>query len=156
MLAVLETTYSPGELVAVAYRGGVVTGRTALVTVGAATLTATADRSDLRADDADLAFVEIELRDTAGVLVTTADLTVHVAVSGPGVLAGMCSANPRTAERFDADTWRIFDGRALAVVRPTGPGRITVTVSADGDDAGPGPESLTLALDVTDPPTSVA
>ena len=39
-------------------------------------------------------------------------------------------SRPRTAERFDADTWTTFDGRALAVVRPTGSGPVTVTVTA--------------------------
>ena len=55
-----------------------------------------------------------------------------MAVRGAAVLAGMCSANPKTTERFDADTWTTFDGRALAVVRPTGPGTITLSVSSDG------------------------
>ena len=41
---------------------------------------------------------------------------------GAGVLAGLGSGNPSTAERFDASTWTTFDGRALAIVRPTGPG----------------------------------
>ena len=52
-------------------------------------------------------------------------------VSGAGVLAGMCSANPKTVERFDAASWTTFDGRALAVVRPTGEGAITVAVTDD-------------------------
>jgi hypothetical protein len=44
----------------------------------------------------------------------------------------MCSANPKTTERFDADTWMTFDGRALAVIRPHGEGTITVTAKAEG------------------------
>ncbi len=132
MMATLETVYRAGELTAVAYRDGEEAGRTSIATATTpARLTATADRADLRNDDADLAFVAIELRDDNGVLVTTADRAVTVEVEGAGVLAGMCSANPKTAERFDADTWRTFDGRALAVVRPSGAGEVTVTVSAD-------------------------
>ncbi|HLL61957.1 MAG TPA: hypothetical protein VK401_02840, partial [Propionibacteriaceae bacterium] len=64
-----------------------------------------------------------------------ADRPVSVAVSGAARLAGMCSANPKTAERFDADTWTTFDGRALAVLRPTGPGSVAVTVTAAGLEA---------------------
>jgi len=56
---------------------------------------------------------------------------VSVSVEGPAVLAGMCSANPSTTERFDATTWRTFDGRALAVIRPTGAGAISVAVTTD-------------------------
>ena len=129
---VVETTYTPGELVAVAYRDGAEVGRTALATAGEPQLTASADRTRLRADGTDLAYIAIELADADGRPVPCADAEVSVAVAGAGVLAGLCSANPKTAERFDAPTWRTFDGRALAVVRPTGAGAITVTVTAAG------------------------
>lgn len=45
-------------------------------------------------------------------------------------------------ERFDANTWSTFDGRALAVVRRTGEGAITVTVGADGLD----PQTVSLEV----------
>jgi hypothetical protein len=44
----------------------------------------------------------------------------------------MSSANPKTVERFADETWRTFDGRVLAVVRPDGVGTIAVTCTADG------------------------
>jgi beta-galactosidase len=136
MLATLETVYRPGELVAVALRDGAEVGRTSLVSASGPTrLTASADRLDLRDDDADLAYVAIELRDPAGVLVTGADVPVTVAVTGAGVLAGLGSGAPRTTERFDATRRTTFDGRALAVVRPTGPGPVEVTVTAEGLEA---------------------
>lgn len=132
MLAVVETAYRPGELVAVALRDGAESGRTSLRTAGAARLTATADRTTLRADDTDLAYVAIEWRDELGELVTSADAPVTVTVAGPATLAGMCSARPSTTERFDATTWTTFDGRALAVIRPSGPGQVRVTVTTQG------------------------
>jgi beta-galactosidase len=133
MLVSFETVYRPGGLEAVAYRAGTETGRTSLVTAsGPATLTVTADRTTLRADDTDLAYLAIELRDASGVLVTGADQPITVEVSGTGELAALGSGNPTTVERFDAPTRTTFDGRALAVVRPTGPGAITVTVTGDG------------------------
>ena len=132
MLAVLDTTYVPGELVAVAYRDGTEVGRTGLTTAAEPSLVVSADRTRLRADDADLAFVAIELRDADEQLVTGADRPVTVQVSGAGRLAGLCSANPKTTERFDADTWSTFDGRALAVVRPTGEGRVEISVCSEG------------------------
>ena len=66
-----------------------------------------------------------------GILLPRFDRPVTVEVTGAGVLAGMCTANPRTTERFDASTWWTFQGRALAVVRPTGVGTITVTCTAE-------------------------
>lgn len=135
MQANLEVTYAPGTLKAVAFRDGAEVSRIELRTGGAAALTASADRTGLRADGTDLAYVTIEWRDADGILDTTADADVSVEVTGAGELAGMCSANPKTTELFDAATWRTFDGRALAVVRPTGSGAITVTVTAEGFDA---------------------
>jgi hypothetical protein len=57
---------------------------------------------------------------------------VTVTVEGPAVLLGLGSGNPCTEETFGADTHDTFEGRALAVVRPTGAGTITVTVAAPG------------------------
>ncbi|GAA4781096.1 glycoside hydrolase family 2 TIM barrel-domain containing protein [Microbacterium gilvum] len=133
-LAVVSTTYRPGELTAVAYDGDVEVGRTAIRSAGTPRLTATADRVHLAAGDADLAFVAIELRDADGALAADAEADVEVTVEGSGVLAGMCSARPATTERFDASTWRTFDGRALAVVRPDGEGDITVRVRAADEE----------------------
>lgn len=109
MLAELETEYRPGELVAIALRHGEEVGRTALRTAGPERLVATADRTVLRADDDDLAFVEIELRDAEGTLATAAEHHVTVTVDGAAVvLAGMASARPSTEERFVDATWRTF------------------------------------------------
>ncbi len=136
LVTVFETEYRPGELTAIAYRNGSETGRVALRSaVGETTLTASADRDRLVADDADLAFISIELRDTAGTLVTSEDRQVAVSVEGAGVLQAFGSARPDNGERYDTDEHTTFDGRALAVVRPTGAGAITVTVTADGLEA---------------------
>ena len=136
LVTVFETEYRPGELTAIAYRNGSETGRVALRSaVGETTLTASADRDTLVADDADLAFISIELRDTAGTLVTSEDRQVAVSVEGAGVLQALGSARPDNGERYDTDEHTTFDGRALAVVRPTGAGAITVTVTADGLEA---------------------
>src|SRR5207244_4273564 len=102
MLAVLEVTYRPGQLVAIALRDGEECGRTTLTSAeGEVLLTATADHVQLTADDESLAYLAIELRDDAGALVTADDRSVTVQVEGDAILAGMCSANPKTTERFD-------------------------------------------------------
>ena len=53
-------------------------------------------------------------------------------VDGPGVLQALGSANPATEEGFTETSCTTFDGRALAVVRPTGAGQITVRATAEG------------------------
>jgi len=128
-----ETTYDAGELVAVAYRGGAEVGRARLASAnGPVFLRVETDRTEIRADDTDLAYVSITLVDGNGTTWTSEDRAVTVTIDGPAALLGLGSANPCTEETFGADTHDTFEGRALAVVRPTGPGAITVTVASPG------------------------
>jgi beta-galactosidase len=57
---------------------------------------------------------------------------VTVTVEGAGTLQGLASANPRSEESFTAAACMTYAGRALAVVRPTDVGSITITVAAEG------------------------
>ncbi|MDJ0336259.1 glycoside hydrolase family 2 TIM barrel-domain containing protein [Salinibacterium sp. G-O1] len=124
-----------GELVAISRSGGVETGRE-LVRSAAAELelSAVADRTKIRSTDDDLAFVTITLADSAGIARLDSDRPVSVEVAGPGMLLGLGSARPQTEESYLTSTHRTFDGRALAVIRPTGSGTITVTVTSEGFD----------------------
>lgn len=123
--------YQPGSLTAVGYRDGRESGRYELRTAQSSALCADVDRRVIRADSTDLAFIALEYRDANGVLDTRRRSRVEVEVDGPGVLQALASARPETEERF-TDSWcTLFDGRAVAVVRPTAAGRITVTVRGD-------------------------
>jgi beta-galactosidase len=128
-----EVTYQPGTLSAVAYTDGVETGRTSLTTAGdALVLVADADRTGLTADGRDLAYVTLTLTDGEGGSHPGRDRRVEITVHGPAVLAGVASGNPSTDEPLTGTGCTTFDGRAVAVVRPTGPGDITLTARADG------------------------
>lgn len=143
-----ELTYQPGELVAVGYIGGAEHGRTTLRTAtGDVRLTTDADRTELRADHADLSYVAIEFRDAHGNLATNVEHTVTVTVEGAGVLQGLGSARPDTTETYTAENHTSFDGRLLAVVRPTTAGEITVHVRADGFE----PVTVSLTASAADP-----
>ena len=131
--AEFETTYEAGLLEAVAWSQGREVGRTSLHSaVGPVQLSAIADRTEISAEPSDLAFVDVSLIDSEGALCGDADRDVAVEVEGPGTLQALGSANPATEEGFAGPTCRTFDGRALAIVRPTGPGQISVTVTAEG------------------------
>jgi beta-galactosidase len=73
-------------------------------------------------------------QDAAGTVALAVDRELTVSIGGPGVLQGLGSAAPSTEESHLDDVHTTFDGRALAVIRPTGPGTVTVTVSASGCD----------------------
>ena len=129
--AEFETLYQPGELLAIAYTGGTETGRHLLRSAaGPLQLRAETGRHMITADGADLAYVSLTLTDPAGTCCTHADRPVRLEVTGQGVLLGFGSAVPATEERFDATERRTYDGRALAVLRPAGPGKIRLTATA--------------------------
>ncbi|MGI9824928.1 glycoside hydrolase family 2 TIM barrel-domain containing protein [Agromyces sp. Marseille-Q5079] len=131
--AAIETTYRPGTLTAVAYVEGAESGRVELTTAGTSlVLEAEPDRQALRADGTDLGYLAIALTDENGVVRNGVARSVTVAVEGPAILQALGSGNPVTTESFRAATHTTFDGRALAIVRPTGAGEITVTAMADG------------------------
>ncbi|MFT4305411.1 MAG: glycoside hydrolase family 2 TIM barrel-domain containing protein [Microbacterium sp.] len=132
-VARFETVFRPGTLEAVARRAGAVTGRAVLRTAAhELVLHAAPERDRVVTGGADLAFVPIRLMDAAGTVPCDRDVPVTVEVRGPGELAGLGTGRAATEERFDAASVTTYDGRALAVVRPTGPGRIEVHVSAPG------------------------
>jgi beta-galactosidase len=131
--AEFDTVYEVGEITAVSYVGGQEAGRMTLLSAsGAVVLKAETDRTEIAASDSDLAFVMISLVDEQGNLYNTADRKVMVKIEGPGLLQGFGSANPEPEENFFDDVHTPFDGKALAVVRPTGAGTIALTVTAEG------------------------
>jgi beta-galactosidase len=128
-----ETVYEPGLIEAVAWREGIECGRMALRSAtGSVRLAADVDRPVIAAHPGDLAFVSLTLLDTQGTMHVGCDRRIDVLVDGPGVLQGLGSANPSTEEGFTGASCTTFDGRALAVIRPTGAGRIIVRVTAEG------------------------
>mgnify|MGYP000521392679 CR=1 FL=1 len=70
------------------------------------------------ADDADgLGHVEIALFDAAGTRCAVTDAVVHLRVSGDGSLFGVSNGDTTSPQPFKSDAVRLFEGRALAVVR---------------------------------------
>lgn len=129
-LARFETHYQPGELVAVHRSGGVDLGRFSLRTAGEVELVARAEETEIEVTG--LAHVVISIEDGQGVVPCDADRLVSVEVSGAGELAGLGTGRARTEEPFGSSSVTTYDGRALAVVRPTASGKATITVTAMG------------------------
>jgi beta-galactosidase len=132
--ATFDLTYQPGTLEAIAYRGGARAQRTRLATAdGPLRLALVADRTQVPADGSDIAIVEVAITDASGSVAAGRDRRLTATVSGSGELAAFGSGNPRTQESYLAGTHTTFGGRALAVIRATGAGHVTLEVSsADG------------------------
>lgn len=133
-IAYFETVYTPGTLELAVYKNGLETGRDSIVTAAADVhICASADRSTIPADESDICYVEISMRDAAGVLNPEANTKVHAAIDGPGVILGFGSADPDSAENYYDMEAAAYEGRLRAAVRANGqPGLITLTLTAEG------------------------
>jgi beta-galactosidase len=130
--AVFETRYEPGHVEVVARTSGRETGRAALQSAeGDVLIDLEIDRAVISADPGDLAIIRIRLVDASGTVHRAKDCGVEVAIEGPGVLQALGSANPAGDGRFCASSCTTFDGEALAIVRPTGSGAVTLNVTAE-------------------------
>lgn len=132
--ATASITYQPGVLEAIAYRGGLPYTRSRLETAGTPhALHLIADRTNLRSDGMDLAYITIELVDREGRLVPDADLQVRCELSGACILAAVGSGDPTSDEPYSQAHRMTCRGRALAIVRAgLEAGEAVLTVSAQG------------------------
>jgi beta-galactosidase len=134
LTAAFELPYEPGELAAIALRGGQEIGRKKLVTVGApATVRLRAERTNIAATPNDLAYVFAEILDAQGRIVPDAAVPLTFSLEGPGRLRATGSANPRGLKSFSDPNCTTFHGEALAIVQATSrSGRAVLRVSSPG------------------------
>lgn len=128
-----DVKYQPGELRVVAYRGGKKWAEDVVRTAGAAAkLALTADRSALRADGSDLAFITVAIADREGVMVPRAKNRVAFTVSGPGEIIATDNGDATSFESFQSPARAAYNGLALVIVRTKSgvPGAITVHASS--------------------------
>ena len=132
--------YAPGELKAVATKGGQVVATDIVKTAGdPAQITLTPDRSTIVANGQDLSFIKVTILDKDGNVCPDAVNSIKFEVDGSAAnLAGLDNGDATNHEPFQGKEHKAYHGLALAVLRShydlTGP--VTVTASADGLTAG--------------------
>jgi beta-galactosidase len=129
--------YKPGELKAVARKGGKIVATQIIRTAEeAARLELSADRMEIAADGSDLSFIEVKLVDENGVFCPDADLMVQVKVEGNGELLGVGNGSALNHSPFTGSQVQTFYGLCRVIVKSTRKdGAIKVSVSADGVEA---------------------
>ncbi|KAI3390760.1 hypothetical protein diail_8698 [Diaporthe ilicicola] len=128
-----NVTYSPGSLRAVTYKGGKVWAEEEVRTVGAAaSLNITADRTAITGDGYDLSYVSIAVVDANGDRVPDAANEITFSVEGSGEIVSTDNGDPTDLTVFPSRVRKAFNGYALAIVKASGAGKITVKASADG------------------------
>jgi len=130
-----DVVYEPGELKAVAHKDGKEIGQAIMRTAGEpAAIHLTPDRTELAATGEDLCYILVEAVDDKGTLCHLADNPVHFKVDGPAEIAGVGNGNPLSLEPFQADSRKLFYGKAMLILRTTEGqgGKVTVTAESDG------------------------
>jgi beta-galactosidase len=130
----MDVVYTPGELKAVAYKNGNVIGGSRVKTTGEpVALKLTADRRIIKADGEDLSYVLIEAIDKDGNPCPMADNSVHLALTGSGIIAGVGNGNPQSTEPFQGNDIRLFYGKAMVIIGSGDKkGDTNLSVSASG------------------------
>ena len=128
-----DVVYAPGELKVIAYKNGKEWATDLVKTAGVASaLNLATDRTSIDADRLDLSFVTVSVRDQSGTLVPQAKPLVTFTVSGPGELVATDNGDATSHAPFQSPQIKTFNGLALAIVRATGPGAVTVKAVAEG------------------------
>ena len=92
-----------------------------------------ADRSQITADGKDLSYLQIDVVDANGNIVTDADDRVKVEVTGDGTLVGLDNGWQTDHDSYKGTSRRVYNGSGIAIVQSTkNAGDITVKVSAEG------------------------
>ncbi len=133
-IATWDVPYQPGSLVAIGYDGDKKVKTAALHTASApAKIKLSADRIQLKANNEDLSYITVELTDTKGNLNPRADNLVHFKIEGPGTIAGVGNADPRSLESYQRPQRKAWHGKCLVVIKSTEkPGDIKLEVTSAG------------------------
>ena len=144
LYSIFNVAYTAGTLKAVAYdaNGNELDTYTVTTPGAAAKVVATANRTEINANNSDLVYVEIDVTDADGNLKTTATNNLTFTVEGPAEIAGVDNGDQATVRKYqnpyvltDRQNGNInaYAGKALVILRATDEGgEIKLTIAADG------------------------
>jgi beta-galactosidase len=100
-------------------------------------LSASADRSVIRADGSDLSFVTLRVVDASGRTAPRANSSIRFQLDGPGEIVATDNGDPSDFTPFPSHERRAFHGLCLVIVRSLAgkPGAIELKATADGLEA---------------------
>ena len=128
-MAMFDTVYTPGQLRAVSYCGGVAVSEDVLQTASSvAKLRIAADKKELLADGQSLVHLQIDVTDESGNLVWQV-LPASMEVCGAGKLAAFAGGDPQATYNYTLGRAESHRGRLLGIVRAgTEAGTATVKI----------------------------
>lgn len=128
-----DVEYQSGELIAIGKRNNSVVERDTLVTSGKANIVVMSpNKKVLKADGADLVYVQVSLQDKKGNIVPE-DKLISFKVTGPATIAGVANSDIFSDEPWQAQQRTAINGKCLVVLRSSSDaGEIELTAKAKG------------------------
>ncbi len=113
-----EVVYEAGELKVIAYKDGKFWAEERIKTTGeAAKISATVDRSTIKANGEDLAFVTVKITDSNGLVVPDANNTVSFNLTGEGEIVATDNGDPANLTSFASPIRATYHGLALVIIQ---------------------------------------
>ena len=143
-----QVEYEPGVIEARGMKDGKVVMSARRETTGTAqTIRLTANRNEIGADGEDIALVRVEVLDSAGRSIPTADNLIKFRISGEGALLGVGNGDPNCQESDRVPERSLFNGLAQVIVQASRtPG--AMVIEAYTEDY-PGPKLPMTRLSIT-------
>jgi len=110
--------YEPGTLKVVAFDdNGKAVKETSITTAGKPhQIILEADRTQLKSNQNDLAFITVSVIDKNGNLCPKATDQLHFKVKGAGTFKAVCNGDPTSLELFHKPTMKLFSGKLVVIV----------------------------------------
>lgn len=113
-----DVIYQPGELLVKGYKDGASSNTHTLKTAGEAyAIKAVADRKSFNKSQKQLAHIEINIVDKAGIPVFLADNEITVSIEGSAQLLGLESGSSVSHEDYKSNKRKAFHGKLLAYIQ---------------------------------------
>lgn len=132
--AMWRLKYEPGTIKAISRKDGkIVLAKEIHTAEKPAKIELFADRTILKADGRDLAFITVKITDKDGNLVPDAVNLINFKVQGSGLIAGVDNGCQTSLESFKANKRTAFNGMCLLIVQTSkSSGIIEIKASSDG------------------------
>jgi beta-galactosidase len=129
-----DVPYETGVLKAVGKINGEVVCEEEIRTTGEpAGIRLSTDRDTINADEMDVSNVKVEIIDSKGNVVPTAENLVQFSIEGEGKIIGVDNGNPLDHDSFKLSQRKAFNGLCLAIVQSTNkPSKIKLTMKSNG------------------------
>ena len=131
----MDTKYEPGTVKVVAYdANGKAMAEKEIKTAGKPDrIVLTADRTTLKADGKDIAFINVKIVDKDGNFCPEETRQINFKVTGAGTYKAAANGNSISLESFQAPFMKLFSGQLTALAQSSeSPGTLTFEASAKG------------------------